>query len=512
MDGIRNDILPCTERFSYLGMVAQLKGQGSVQTYMPPFVGTEEECEVLAEYIVGTLQGKSIVREVEGYELSPLEAVIPPFDSANDDYVLLAWNDLGMHCLTDCDQWFVILPPANTLEAQLVRRGPRPQIIRDGVTIGYEVEEGFADPAAHVPFWEYSSSTFGAKLERNVGLFGNGLSGSMHFLPERNSYIAEAIPVVPYPDGGGFNPYPQFIVTAKAGDGTTLARTRVVAPTSTEMGCRNCHDGGWRLPGIGGVADETAINILKAHDRLSNSSLLASAERGAPVLCQSCHSDPALGAEGNGEQLSFSASMHGWHANYMDMTDGSACAMCHPAASDGRTRCNRGIHSEIGLECTDCHGTIDDHAASLLKGEAGKARAAHLLRNIRTTAVESVDQVKPRKPWVQEPDCLGCHAGFQAPEMPFGAFNGWNSCFSELYRIRRDNAGMRCEACHNSTHSIYPTFNAYGVNRDNTQPLQYTGAPYPIGSDEKCAVCHTRPMQFSLHHANTLRPFRNRIE
>ena len=510
--GIRNDILPRTAEFSFRGMVAQLAGQGRTQTYMPPFAGTEEEMDVLAEYIIGTLHGKEIVRETEAYEVRGLSTIIPPFDASTDDYVLLAWNDLGMHCLTDCDQWFVILPPANTIEAQLIRRGARPAVVQEGVTIEYAVEDGFVNPSAHVPFWRFSSSTFGTELKANVGLFGYGLSGTLRRNPDRGGFIAEAVPVVPYPDRGGYNPYPQFLLTAKDAGGKVLARTRVVAPVSTEMGCRNCHGGDWRLPGVGGVSDETAINILKAHDRLSGTDMLGRAENGAPVLCQSCHADPALGAEGNGMQLNLSASMHGWHANYMDMEDGSACAMCHPAASNGRTRCNRGIHSEIGLECTDCHGSIDDHAASLLKGESAKRRAGHLIRNLRTVAVEDLAAVKARTPWVQQPDCLGCHREFQQPEMPLEAFNHWNSCFSELYRIRRDNAGVRCEACHNSTHAIYPTFNAYGVNRDNTQPLQYGGMPYPIGSDESCAVCHRQKMAFSLHHKNTLRSFRNRIE
>ncbi|MFA6034485.1 MAG: hypothetical protein WC889_16420, partial [Myxococcota bacterium] len=37
------------------------------------------------------------------------------------DHVLLAWNDLGMHCLNPSYDSAVILPPYNTVWAQVVR-------------------------------------------------------------------------------------------------------------------------------------------------------------------------------------------------------------------------------------------------------------------------------------------------------------------------------------------------------------------------------------------------------
>ena len=45
---------------------------------------------------------------------------------AGGDYVVLAWNDLGMHCLNPTYDQLIILPPYNTLWAQVVERGDPP--------------------------------------------------------------------------------------------------------------------------------------------------------------------------------------------------------------------------------------------------------------------------------------------------------------------------------------------------------------------------------------------------
>ncbi len=119
--GVMNDILPLTAHLPLLGMDCQLAGQGKVVEYMPPFMGTADERMAVARYIVEGLHGKA-AQEAE-FQAKDWVIDIPPFDAENDEYVLLAWNNLGMHCLSDSDPWFVILPPANELQAQLIRRG-----------------------------------------------------------------------------------------------------------------------------------------------------------------------------------------------------------------------------------------------------------------------------------------------------------------------------------------------------------------------------------------------------
>jgi len=50
----------------------------------------------------------------------------------NQNYKLLAANDLGMHCADQDDQIFSILPPFNVLHAQVIRRGSDPELVTPG--------------------------------------------------------------------------------------------------------------------------------------------------------------------------------------------------------------------------------------------------------------------------------------------------------------------------------------------------------------------------------------------
>jgi mono/diheme cytochrome c family protein len=512
VNGIRNDIMPLTENYTLLGVKSLLTGQGKVRGYMPPFAGTEEEMDALAAYITGTLHQKQLVSYPESAEAGSAQSQPMPFDPKTAEYILLVWNDLGMHCITDSDPWFVILPPANNLEAQLIKRGEVPSLVSEGVELTYKVESGFENPSAHVAFWEYSDRNFGTEIDENVGLAGNGMNGSFVFNEARASYSAQAIPVVPYSDEGTFNPYPLFTVEAReTGTGKLLASTAVVAPVSTEMGCRNCHAGGWRIDGVAGLSDETAQNILAAHDRLSGTELLEQAESGKPQLCQNCHADPALSAPGDSLRLNLSAAMHGWHAGYMPVSGGDACILCHPANPAGKTRCFRGIHDYIGVGCVDCHGELGDHALALLKAEQDKKSSVVLMAVLKPERVDSLAAVNPRKPWLNAPDCLTCHEDFGPPER-VDAYNAWIEDFSELYRNRHDNAGIRCPACHGSTHAEYPAVNPMDNKRDVLQPLQYSGEPYPIGSNKRCEVCHIIKMEDPIHHENMYRMFRNMAE
>ncbi len=505
INGIRNDIAPRVRGFSYFGLTAQLTGMGKLQTYMPPFIGTEQEKEALAYYLTAAINGRDPAA-TEPVSVPSLAAEpLPAFDRKRSDYVLLVWNDLGMHCLSDGDDWFTFLPPANTLEAQLIRRGDPPQLMRDSVELVYRVEKGFENPAAYSKFWKNAASLFGRTLPDNVGLFGKGMSGTLDYDSTRGSFVAAGIPVVPYSDDGSYDPYPTFTVEARAkGTGTILMATRVVAPVSSEIGCRNCHGGGWRFRNSG-LADETAQNILAAHDRMNGTTLLALARAGKPQLCQSCHPDPVLGAAGKPGVTDFSAAMHGWHASYMPMGDSRSCAQCHPSMPDGNTRCLRDPHAAMGLECTDCHGGMADDAVALLKHEGAKPPAQRLMNALH---VPGADSIAGRTAWHGQTDCLNCHQDFQPPGGTDG-FNRWTKDAGDLYRMRTDAAGVRCPACHGATHALYPSHNLFSRDWDNTQPLQYSASRAPIGSNRSCEICHRKPMQNAIHHPNMERPFRN---
>jgi hypothetical protein len=256
---------------------------------------------------------------------------------------------------------------------------------------------------------------------------------------------------------------------------------------------------------MAGVSDETGRRVLAVHDKHSGTDLLARAERGEPMLCQGCHADPAVGTEGEPGLLNMSAAIHGWHANYLSGRDADACAMCHPADAAGPTSCLRRSHAK-SLDCTHCHGTLEDHALSLLvaEREAGKPGAARLMANLRPRAVPAVEDVNGRTPWLQEPDCLTCHTDeFIRPDpVEVSAFNVWTDGADDLYRMRTDDTGrLQCAACHGSPHATYPALNRWwGADLDNIQPLQYQGMRRPIGAAANCQVCHGMEMEDSIHH------------
>lgn len=516
VDGPLNDIRPVTAKFGLYGMDAVLNGMGKIYDYMPRFMGTRDERLALAHYLVEDLHGKD-VEAAEPVEVEVLDFEIPPFDPEEDEYVLMAWNTLGLKCISDCDDYWSLLPPGNTLYAQLVRRDFFPEIVLDDVLVTYRVEDGFENPADHVSFWDNSESLIGRQLPDNISGSGLGMQGEFKLNDDLMTYVAGGIPVVPYSDDGSINPYPFFYIEARdKHTGELLAETKVVAPVSAEMGCNTCHGGEWRVQGKMGISAVTASDVLRLHDKRNKTDLMDRANAGNPVLCQSCHPDPLLNAKGDPELLNLPAALHGFHANYLTDREGAeACNTCHPSDPDGLTDCKRGVHATtVSLDCTSCHGTLEDHALTLLKGEyeLGKTeRAGELMKHIEPRLVASLDDINPRTPWHQEPDCLTCHQDFAKPEShDVSAFNVWNEDVSELYRLRADNMGLMCQSCHGATHAEYPAVNKFGKDRDNIQPLQYQGEPYAIGANNNCAVCHLQEMTSEAHHPNILEGTRNK--
>ena len=509
VDGFLNDIKPQVAKYdSAFGMDAKLDGLGKLNQYMPPFMGTREERWALANYIVSDLNkindinmGNPVVEQKE------LPLTIPPFDKDKDEYVLLSWNSQGMHTISDSSPYWIIQPPANNIFAQLVKRGDSPEIITAEVEISYQAEEGFEYPEKQVRFWNHANQLLGNDLAPGVGVEGLKVSGIMQVDEDHRAFSAAAVPVVPYSEDGSFNPYPVFTITATdKTSGKILATTKTVVPTSTEMGCKNCHGGGWQVAGIAGMTDKTSLDVLATHDRISGTDLVERAKNGEPMFCQSCHADSNLGTQGNPELLNLSAAIHGWHANFLTDREGAqACSACHPSRSKGPTQFFRSHHSEF-MDCTNCHGTMEDHSLSLLKKEleAGKKSAARLMENLQARVVDSVAEIKPRSPWINEPDCLTCHEEFEMGSS-MDAFNIWTEGSEELFRNRHDQMeAMMCAACHSSPHAVYPaTLNKLGTNRDSIQPLQYQGNDRPIGND--CTVCHTVQPEFEGHHPNSLR-------
>lgn len=352
---------------------------------------------------------------------------------ANGDYVVIAWNDLGMHCIDDSFEDFGLLPPFNTLVAQVIKRGKGPKIVTSGIKVTYRILDNTRSDTK-TDFWDFASQLFGVSLESNIGLSGFGLQGTMR--AESDSFIAEGIPLTPFSDSAPGVQAPYQIAEIKVFDsqGNELAATQTVAPVSTEITCNACHDDkGMANPGIAtGVVKR---NILTLHDQKEGTSLMAN----RPILCANCHASAALNKPGKAGLPSLSKAMHGKHKKIDDGTMAGTCYRCHPGA---QTKCLRGIMFQKGASCQDCHGKLKDLASS------------------------------SRRPWIDEPRCGQCH----------------DSAYSEpantLYRFSRGHHGVFCQACHGSQHAIYPTL----IPADNAQSMRLQGHS---GTIDTCRVCHT---------------------
>jgi uncharacterized Zn-binding protein involved in type VI secretion len=356
---------------------------------------------------------------------------------ANDaEYVVFAWNDLGMHCLNPTYDEAVLLPPYNTAWAQVIQRGNPPHVVTEGLTAEYRIVDntysyGKTDSYGGVfaQFWDNVQTLFGVSLDHDKGLnledpgIHNGLTGQM--LLKGDHFQVNGIPATPVGDNNAWNPYQAIEVTIKNG-GTTVAQTRATVPTSDEINCARCHS----------QTGQTAFHdILADHDRLHQTALVDQ----KPVLCANCHGSPALGGTEPGPSGQYlSQAIHGAHA-----ARDAACFDCHPGVV---TQCNRSLaHTAADGDCAACHGSMSQVSQTIVDG---------------------------RVPWASEPKCVTCHTGI--PEVDTG---------TTLYRNAKGHGDLYCAACHHSPHAMHPSREAL----DDYQPTQYQQSNITIGS---CAACH----------------------
>lgn len=348
------------------------------------------------------------------------------------EYVLLGWNDLGMHCANADFATLVVLPPYNNVRAQLIRRsmdGP-PQLIDHGVRIEYSIP-GNTTSVNKTNFWDYAQQIFGlpTPLPDDIGLTGNGLTGTM--VAHEGFYEATGIPITPFPDDDLVNEHPFQLIRMEAWDEATnelLATTEAVIPVSNEIGCvqSGCHS--------------SEQNILNEHEDEHGFNPNAT-----PILCASCHASPALGTEGIPEARYLSYRIHEKHAEVAGPANAiSTCYKCHPGPN---TECLRGVMA-TGIEqpmiCQDCHGTMAEVANSISNG---------------------------RVPWLDEPSCGECHGAAYAEEP------------GQLFRNSFGHGGLQCSVCHGEPHAIYPSSQA----NDNLQSIRLQGH---AGTLSDCRACH----------------------
>lgn len=421
-------------------------------------------------------------------------------------YVVTAWSELGMHCMDGKDySVFAVLPPYNTIHAQVIKRGD-PPLIPSGVTVTYEAVADAngsknTSSAGKTNFWTYVRSLFGADPAPDIGLTGMGVQSStplaMTYNGSSGAWDAAGIPTVPYDDAGNRNPYPTAKIVVKDSSGNLLASTTAVLAVSDEMTCSTCHASGSNSearPAAGwenntDAAKDTKFNILKKHDDRWNigpflatlqskgytyqTSLYQTAKGGTPVLCAACHATNALGAAGVTGVKALTADMHSLHGPIVNLATGIAldnattpegsCYLCHPGL---QTRCQRGAMNKVA--CFDCHGDL--------------------------TKVGAVQ----RQGWIDLPTCQMCHNGGTRYTTAFNSTTGeWrvttDPTFASntdkptqgksLYKLSTGHGGLYCAGCHGSQHAEYPTVQA----NDNLYSTSLQGY---AGKILECTVCH----------------------
>jgi len=434
---------------------------------------------------------------------------------------VLAWNDLGMHCIDPDFSIFAILPPFNDVNSQLIVNG-QVQTDASGYTLTYE---SIADPTGSINttsigktnFWDFVQALFNVALPPDMGLAGFAMPGpantpqEMAFHADFNWFAGVGIPFTPRDDAGELSPYPLVKITARNSSGQEVASTITSVPNSEEIACALCHASGsspFAKPAAGWVyhpnpLQDERLNILRLHDERQQGDpayvpALIEAQYnpaglyetvvtdGTPILCARCHGSNALPGTGIAGIEPLTAAMHGLHGGVVTpngqpldtQVTRVSCYTCHPG---DQTQCLRGAmgkaigaDGDFAMSCQSCHGN--------------------------QSHVGDPDRVG----WLEQPNCQNCHTGTATqnsgkirfltvfddngnprvpastvfatqPDVPAPGFS--------LYRFSEGHGGLQCSACHGSPHAIYPT----AVANDNLQNLAIQGH---VGTLTECSACH----------------------
>ena len=424
-------------------------------------------------------------------------------------YRLVAWSELGMHCIDGKDySVFSVLPPYNVIHAQLVQTTEPPTLITSGVNITYQATNDTkssinSSSAGKTNFWDYVPLLFQANVAPEMGLAGYQTQSVTPFPMTYNAvegyWEAVGIPTVPYDDKMTFNPFPMAQIVATDLSGNVLATASIVLAVSDEMTCSTCHASNSDVnakPAAGWVnnpdpAKDVKQNILRKHDDrwpirkylpalqtmgyTYQSTLYKTQAAGTPVLCAACHSDNALGLAGVTGIRPLTSAMHTLHGSQVLLSTGTtldqnsatsdlnSCYLCHPGPV---TQCKRGAMNT--QRCAACHGNLTT---------VGKAT---------------------RTGWLDEPSCQMCHNNSLRYTSTFTSKGVWRQTQDQtfatnpnvpqtgknLYRYSTGHGALFCSACHGSQHAELPSLQA----NDNVYATALQGY---VAKITECSVCHS---------------------
>jgi len=448
-------------------------------------------------------------------------------------HVVLATNDLGMHCIDREFSVFSILPLFNVVEAQVLRKnatGMPTLLDGDDVEVRYSP---VADSKGSINtksigksgFWSHIQALFGLGREAGQGILGAYMPADapapgpqpFAYNAAREWFEALGIPITDIDDAGATNAYPMLRVSAfDKQTGGFLGRLDAVVPVSSETDCRSCHvtggigaqEGGLEWSNAPDPEIQAKENILILHDFQEGTNLSSR----KPVLCAGCHYSLALDLGGTGPQgrqigkPTFSDAVHRAHGELRDGTgqpifppDGDAAATCYKCHPGNITRCLRGPMAGAGIQCRDCHGSMLSVAGATPLQAGG--------------SIDGQNDGQPRRPWMDLPRCQSCHTGDAVSHLSGAGLllapdgirldRAWregdasaspilatNKRFAEnantLYRFSTGHGGILCRGCHGSPHAEWPNPTA-GAN-DNVAATQLQGH---AGHIMECSTCHS---------------------
>jgi hypothetical protein len=450
-------------------------------------------------------------------------------------YTLLAWSELGMHCMDGKDySIFSVLPPYNTIYAKLLTKGGQPLPVTSGVSLTYlamkdasgsinTTSAGTSTVPQKTNFWNWVYLLFGGQPPNDVGLHGYPVQSltpqQMTYDSTKGLWKAEGIPTAPYDDTLASKAYPMVQIVAKDSTGQQIATATTVLAVSDEMSCKNCHapntnsaampSGGWITQYA--AAQNVKLNILKKHDddhQISSTVLTALKAKGAsysryqaslyqtalnggalnnPILCADCHASNALNAAGLSTGVKDSsgnlivppltASMHTQHSSVT--LPGSKTTLDNATdPANSCYQCHPGAITKCqrgtmsGVACFNCHGNLSRVGMSTRTG------------------------------WLDEPNCQMCHQNGTTYSTAFTSTNigptgtqrtSTDTTFAtnsnvpaagfSLYRFSQGHGFTECSGCHGSQHAEFPT------NQPNDQVYSTNLQGY-AGRLTECSVCH----------------------
>ncbi|MDJ0786887.1 MAG: PKD domain-containing protein [Myxococcota bacterium] len=416
--------------------------------------------------------------------------------AGDGDHVVLAWNDLGMHCADLGSDPFSILPPFNTLNAQAIRRGSvgstRPRLL-DGseAELLYSAASNPDDPVgpgsinstaqnfpvgarvedailAKTDFWDARPGGTIASLlfpgldplpdeglqtlaNADHGRFMPGIGAPYvenqpqefsEFEEGKGWFTAQGIPITHIDDAGRRNSYPLMRVQAtRPGSGAVVATVDAVVPVSSEVDCRDCH----ALGAVGADPDaRTAGPDFVAPASPSRRDTESAAKLNILRLHDFNHAGVAGNLEGGSPDLC--ASCHG---------SAALSSVGGPAGDPAVSSMSRAMHEYHGLLQVDGQGELlrDGTGRPILR-ELGDAMAMPLI---------------PGDDAPMERNCFLCHPGK----------------ITQCFRGAMFTAGAQCADCHGDMLAVGGSFPLLAADGTALGPRR------PWLDEPRCESCHT---------------------